>query len=325
MNPLRVGVVGLGHMGMHHVRVCSELNHACQLTAIFDTNRMVVEAVSRKYRVPAAVSMENFADHVDAATICTPTATHFGISRFLLERGKHLLVEKPLAETSRDAHMLVLIAQERQCILQVGHVERFNPALEALECKLRNPRFLEVIRLSPYPYRNTDIGVVLDLMIHDIEVVLHIVQSPVINMDSVGIAVLSKNEDIANARIRFQNGCIANVTASRISNKRLRKIRLFQKDAYLSLDYYRQSSKIHRLVDGKIVTDRLRVPRGEPLKFQLASFISCACEKKRPRVSGHEAAVALDVALEITRQIWHSGPHNFFPLSLREKNLGNCW
>ncbi|QQY08535.1 MAG: Gfo/Idh/MocA family oxidoreductase [Candidatus Xiphinematobacter sp.] len=314
MNPLRVGVVGLGQMGTHHVRVCSELNHACQLTAVFDTNRTVAEAISRKYCVPVAISMEDFANRVDAATICTPTATHFWVSRFLLERSKHLLVEKPLAGTSRDAHMLVLIAQERQCILQVGHVERFNPALEALECRLWNPRFLEVTRLSPYPYRNTDIGVVLDLMIHDIEVMLHIVQSPVISMDSVGVAVLSKSEDIANVRIRFQNGCIANATASRISNKKLRKIRLFQEDAYLSLDYYRQSSKIHRLVDGKIVTDRLKVSRGEPLKFQLASFISCACEKRRPRVSGYEAAVALDIALEITRQIRHSGLHDSFPL-----------
>jgi len=314
MNPLRVGVVGLGQMGAHHVRVCSELGHTCQLTAVFDIDRTVAEAVARKYCVPVASSIEDFANRVDAATVCTPTATHFGIGRFLLERGKHLLVEKPLAETSKDAHMLVLIARERQCILQVGHIERFNPALEALECRLWNPRFLEITRLSPYPDRNTDVGVVLDLMIHDIEVVLHIIQSPVISIDSVGVAILSKSEDIANVRLRFQNGCVANATASRISSKKLRKIRLFQKDAYLSLDYYHQSSKIYQLVDGKIVTDRLQVSRGEPLKFQLASFISCACEKKRPRVSGHEAAVALDIALEITRQIRHGGPHDSFHL-----------
>ena len=310
MHALRVGVVGLGHMGMHHVRVCSELSHVCQLTAIFDTNRVVAEAIARKYCVPIATSIEDFTSYVDAATICTPTTTHFAISRFLLERGKHLLVEKPLAETSEHAYTLALIAQERQCILQVGHIERFNPVLEALECRLRNPRFLEITRLSPYPYRNTDIGVVLDLMIHDIEVMLHIIHSPVVSMDAAGVAVLSKSEDIANVRFHFQNGCIANVTASRVSNKKLRKIRLFQENTYLSLDYCRQSSKIYQLVNGKIVIDQVTISHGEPLKFQLASFISCACEKKQPRVSGYEAAVALDMALEVTHKIWRFKPGN---------------
>lgn len=304
MNVLRVGVVGLGHMGAHHVRVCSELSHACQLTAVFDTNREAAEAIARKYYVPIAASIEDFSHYVDAATICTPTITHFAISQFLLERGKHLLVEKPLAETAENAYALALIAQKRQCILQVGHIERFNPALEAIECRLRNPRFLEITRLSPYSHRNTDIGVVLDLMIHDIEVMLHIVQSPIVSMDSTGLAVLSKSEDIANVRFRFQNGCIANVTASRISNKKLRKIRLFQENAYFSLDYCRQSGKIYQLVNGSIVKDRVTIARGEPLKFQLSSFISCACEKTQPRVGGYEAAVALDMALEVTRQIW---------------------
>ena len=308
MNPLRVGVVGIGHMGIHHVRTYAELNHLCQLTAIFDTNRAVAEATARKYRTYAATSLEDFANRVDAATICTPTVTHFEVGQFLLERGKHLLVEKPIAENSESAHALALIAQEKQCILQVGHVERFNPVLEALERKLKNPRFLEVTRLSPYPNRSTDIGVVLDLMIHDIEIILHIVQSPITSIDPVGIAVLSKSEDIANVRFHFQNGCVANVTASRISNEKLRKIRLFQEDAYLSLDYYNQTGKMYRLVNGKIVKDRVEVARGEPLKSQLTSFISCSREGKKPLVTGHEAAVALDIALEITRRIKEADP-----------------
>jgi predicted dehydrogenase len=180
--------------------------------------------------------------------------------------------------------------------------------LEALERKLKNPRFLEVTRLSPYPNRSTDIGVVLDLMIHDIEIILHIVRSPVTSIDPVGIAVLSKSEDIANVRFHFENGCVANLTASRISNQKLRKIRLFQEDAYLSLDYQKQTGKMYRLVEGKIVKERVEILRGEPLKSELASFIACAREGKSPRVSGYEAAIALDIALEISRRIEEADP-----------------
>ncbi len=320
MNLLRVGVVGVGHMGIHHARVYSEL-HSCQLTAIFDTDRKAAQVVARKYHAYSATSLEDFANWVDAATICTPTVTHFEIGQFLLKRGKHLLIEKPIAENSESAHALALSAQENQCVLQVGHVERFNPVLEALERKLKNPRFLEVTRLSPYPNRSTDIGVVLDLMIHDIEIILHIVRSPVTSIDPVGIAVLSKSEDIANVRFHFQNGCVANVTASRISTEKLRKIRLFQEDAYLSLDYQNQSGKMYRLINGKIVKDHVEIARGEPLKSELTSFISCAQEGSTPRVSGHEAAAALDIALEITRRIEEADPRRKRP---QQKKAAQC-
>ena len=199
-------------------------------------------------------------------------------------------------------------AAANNCVLQVGHIERFNPGLEALEQQLSNPRFLEVTRLSPYPNRSMDIGVVLDVMIHDLEILLHLVRSPVISVDAVGIAVLSKGEDIANVRIRFENGCVANLTASRISRDKVRKIRIFQEDAYLSLNYQKQSGYILRLKKGAIKRERVKVVKGEPLQRELAAFVTCAREGIQPRVTGREAAAALDLAIRITKQIEEADP-----------------
>ncbi|HEU4679234.1 MAG TPA: Gfo/Idh/MocA family oxidoreductase [Terrimicrobiaceae bacterium] len=311
MNTLRTGVVGVGHMGVNHARIYAELT-SCALTAVYDQNHDAAQRVARKYRTYAARSLEEFASLVDAATICTPTITHYEIGAYLLEQGKHLLIEKPIAENPIQARALSELATSRSCVLQVGHIERFNPVLTALEKKLRNPRFLEVTRLSPYPNRSTDIGVVLDLMIHDIEIILHIVRAPIVSMDPVGIAVLSKGEDIANVRFRFEGGCVANVTASRISRDTIRKIRVFQENAYLSLDYQKQDGVMYVLRDGakgkEIVRDKVEIQRGEPLKIELEAFLHCAREGARPKVSGHEAADALDIALEITRRIEEADP-----------------
>jgi len=307
MKNIRTGVVGTGHMGMNHVRIYSGLENST-LSAVHDIDTSSAEAAAKKYRTHAAESLEDFAARIDAATICTPTVTHYEVGKFLLERGKHLLIEKPIAQNSEHAHALHRIAQENGCVLQVGHIERFNPVLSALESKLSNPRFLEVTRLSPFPNRSTDIGVVLDLMIHDLEIVLHLVKSPVQSMDPVGIAVLSKGEDIANVRLRFENGCVANVTASRISNDRLRKIRVFQEDAYLSLDYQKQDGVMYRLVDGRIAREKVEIQKGDALERQLTSFLECARDGLTPKVSAKEAAVALDIALEITRQIEAADP-----------------
>jgi len=312
MKTLRTGVVGVGHMGVNHARIYSELESS-QLTAVYDRDTDHARHVAKKYRTHAAASLEEFAELVDAATICTPTVTHHEVGMFLLERGKHLLIEKPIADTPQAARELADLASERKCVLQVGHIERFNPVLTALEAKLKNPRFLEVTRLSPYPDRSTDIGVVLDLMIHDIEIILHLVRSPIVSMDPVGIAALSKGEDIANVRFRFENGCVANVTASRISRDKVRKIRVFQEDAYLSLDYQKQDGVIFILKDGpngkkEIKRQQVEIARGEPLKMELESFIQCALEGGQPKVSGRQAADALDIALEITRQIQEADP-----------------
>jgi predicted dehydrogenase len=307
MKTIRVGVVGTGSMGMNHVRVYSELE-GCELAAVYDANPAAAEAAGKKFRAPVAKTLEEFADLVDAATICTPTVTHYEIGKLLLARKKHLLVEKPIADNPVHARELAALAQEQGCVLQVGHIERFNPALQALESKLKNPRFLEVTRLSPFPNRSMDIGVVLDVMIHDIEIILHLVRSPIASMDCVGVSVLSKGEDIANVRFRFENGCVANVTASRISMDKLRKIRVFQEDAYLSLDYQKQDGVIYRVEDGKIVREGVAVIKGEPLKNQLESFVACARDGLQPKVSGQAAAAALDIALEITRQIEAADP-----------------
>lgn len=299
---MNVGVVGVGHIGINHARLYSELP-GCRLVALLDANTHAAQKAAAKYGGKACTSLQEFSDLIDAATVATPTESHYDVGSYLLRQGKHLLIEKPIAETTERAQELAAIAAEHCCVLQVGHVERFNPALEALEAQLNNPRFLEVTRLSPYPNRSMDIGVVLDLMIHDLEIVLHLVRSPVVSIDPVGIAVLSRGEDIANVRIRFENNCVANLTASRISRDKVRKIRIFQEDAYLSLDYQKQNGYMLRLNGKEIQRQRVKVIKGEPLQRELAAFVDCARSGLQPRVTGHEAAVALDLALQITRQI----------------------
>jgi predicted dehydrogenase len=305
MEALRIGVVGVGHIGSNHARLYAD--SPAEFTAIYDVDLTRGRHIAEKYRVKAAKSLAEFADMVDAISVATPTSTHYEIAKELLGLGKHLLVEKPIAENTAHASELAELAQKSGLVLQVGHVERFNPVLTALEGRLSHPRFIEAHRLSPYPGRSTDIGVVLDLMIHDLEIILHLVRSPVQNIDAVGVPVLSRGEDIANARIRFENGCVANVTSSRISPERMRKIRVFQEDAYLSLDYEKQSGEIYRRVSGKITRDKVQIEREEPLKQQLVSFIECASTGRQPRVSGFQATAALELAVEITKRIGSSG------------------
>jgi predicted dehydrogenase len=298
----RLGVVGVGSIGKNHARICAELSDA-QFSAVFDIRRESAEAVAAQYGAKVAQSLEEFISLVDAATVAAPTAVHHDIGRALLTHGKHVLIEKPITETTAQAEDLVRLARERALILQVGHIERFNPILSALEQRLTRPRFIESHRLSPYPFRNVEIGVVLDLMIHDLEIILHLVRSPIKSIDAVGVPVLSKGEDIANARIRFENGCIANVTASRISPEKMRKIRVFQKDAYLSLDYQAQAGEIFRLVDGQITRESVAIEKEEPLKRELQSFVECARQGLQPIVSASGATAALEVAIEITEMI----------------------
>ena len=312
MKTIRAGVVGPGSIGINHARIYSELSD-CELTAIYDANRANAEKAAAKYGGQVCATLEEFASLVDIASVATNTESHHEIGTLLLKQGKHLLIEKPIATNTAQALDLAATASANNCILQVGHIERFNPGLEALEQQLANPRFLEVTRLSPYPNRSMDIGVVLDVMIHDLEILLHLVRSPVISVDAVGIAVLSKGEDIANVRIRFENGCVANLTASRISRDKVRKIRIFQEDSYLSLDYQRQSGYILRLKQGAIKRERVKVIKGEPLQRELAAFVTCAREGIQPRVTGREAAAALDLAIRITKQIEEADPRKKGP------------
>jgi predicted dehydrogenase len=305
MKKLRVGVVGVGHIGSNHARLYSQID-CVDFAAVYDVDLARANWIAKKFGATAAKSLEEFAELIDAASVATPTSTHFAVARPLLERGKHLLIEKPITENTTDASELAGLAAN-QLVLQIGHVERFNPVLSALEARLTHPRFIEAHRLSPYPDRSTDIGVVLDLMIHDLEIILHLVRSPVQSIDAVGVPVLSRSEDIANARLRFANGCVANVTSSRISPERMRKIRVFQEDAYISLDYEKQSGEIYRREAGKISRDKVAIDREEPLKRELLSFIECASTGREPLVSGFQATVALKLAVEITKRIASNG------------------
>jgi len=298
----RVGVVGVGHIGSNHARLYAEVPSA-EFTAVYDVDVARGNAIGKKFGATPVKSLGEFIEMVDAASVATPTSTHYEIARSLLARGKHVLVEKPITDNTAHAAELAELAVRKGLILQVGHVERFNPVLSALEKHLTHPRFIEAHRLSAYPDRSTDIGVVLDLMIHDLEIILHFVRSPLWSFDAVGVPVLSRDEDIANARLNFENGCVANVTSSRISPERMRKIRVFQEDAYLSLDYQNQSGEIYRRVGGHIARERVEIEHGEPLKLQLTSFIECASTGRQPRVSGSQATAALELAVEITKRI----------------------
>ena len=332
----RVAVLGVGSLGQNHARLYAELARAKQVefTGIFDSNPDTADKVAAKYNARVFPSVSELAAVSDAVNIVTPTTTHFELAKQLLQQGKHVLVEKPMTDNTAQAAELVQLAQQKNCVLQVGHVERFNPVFNYLESAAPEPRFIECHRLSPYPARSTDIGVVLDLMIHDLDVVLAFVKSPVTNADAVGIPVLSKSEDIANARLRFANGCVANLTVSRVSPERMRKIRVFSgptNPCYISLDYHAQegfiyriarddewvSSKLRKLIalagsnvtvvsefaGKKIVREPVPIAKDEPLKLELQHFIACVREKQTPMVSGESAKRALDLAFEITRRI----------------------
>jgi predicted dehydrogenase len=335
---LRVAVIGAGSLGKEHARIYAELSGAnLKLAGVCDVNRAQAERVAEKCRARVLDSLDQAATEADAFSIVTPTVTHFDIAKQLLERGKHVLLEKPMAENSAQAAELVELARRNHVVLQVGHVERFNPTFHYMESVATDPRFIEAHRLSPFPARSTDIGVVLDLMIHDLDVVLAFVKSPVSSVDAIGIPVLSATEDIANARLRFRNGCVANLTASRVSAERLRKIRVFSggtNTSYVSLDYRAQEGFIYRIAregeeessilkkllaakdstivsefGGKrIVREPVPIEKDEPLKLELQSFVRSVRQQQTPVVSGESAKRALDLAIEITRQIQAAAP-----------------
>jgi predicted dehydrogenase len=331
---LRVAVVGVGSLGKEHARLYAELQAGGLLhfVGVWDTSPEAARRIAEKHKVRAFGSADEAAAESDALSVVTPTVTHFELAKALLEQGKHVLVEKPMTDNAAQAAELVQLAQQRQCVLQVGHVERFNPVFRYLESVATQPRFIESHRLSPYPARSTDIGVVLDLMIHDLDVVLAFVKSSVTGVDAVGIPVLSATEDIANARLRFANGCVANLTASRVSPERMRKIRVFSAgpvSSYISLDYRAQEGFIYRIAredeaessllrkllasrdssivsqfaGKKIVREPVPIVKEEPLKVELQSFVKCVQARQTPVVSGEAARRALDVAFEITRQV----------------------
>lgn len=304
---LRVGVIGVGSLGINHARIYAMLPE-CELTGILDTDLERAQHVADTYGVKAYNTLDGLLADIDAVSVVVPTHLHYDVASQIIRAGKHLLVEKPITATTSEAEDLVRLADDADVILQVGHIERFNPVMEYLEAAARNPRFIEAHRLAPYPPlregnqpRGTEVNVVLDLMIHDIEVILHLVRSPVREVRAVGVPVLSSSEDIANVRLEFNNGCVANITASRISPERMRKIRVFLDDAYISLDYQKQAGEVFRHTPEGI--DRADVPieKGEPLANELKSFVNCVANRGSPKVSGEHAAEALKLAAHVTQ------------------------
>jgi len=334
---IRLGVVGVGHLGSHHARLYSELarrsDGQCQFVGVFDTDNARTRAIAEKHGGATFANLDEMGDSVDAVSVATPTETHFAVARKFIERGKHVLIEKPITDNLREAEELVSLARRKRCVMQVGHVERFNPVMRYLNEVLTEAAFIEVHRLSPYPGRSMDIGVVLDLMIHDLDIVLALVKSPLVSIDAVGIPVLSESEDIANARLKFANGCVANITASRVSAERMRKIRVFGRTqrgaAYISLDYMKQEGQIYRMASDdaressllkkllagkdativsefagkKIVREPVPIEHDEPLKLELQHFIESIRLHHDPLVTGEAAKQALEVAMEITELI----------------------
>lgn len=309
---IRVAVVGVGHLGQHHARIYAQ-NDKCDLVCVVDNDPKAAQRIAKQWNTEPCHDFREIFGKVDACSIAVPTTAHYAIASQCLENGVHLLVEKPITSTVAEAHSLIELARKYERILQVGHIERFNAAIMRLRQVIDRPAFIEGHRLGPYDPRIKDVGVVLDLMIHDLDIILQIANSPVVSVEGVGVGVYGEKEDIANARVHFQNGCIANLTASRITPVRKRKIRIFQHDAYISVDYIEQEMEIFRKVripnppagtpSVSIVRKKERIEKEEPLKLELEHFIDCVIRGTEPIVKGEHARDALQLAVEISDQI----------------------
>ena len=303
MVKLKVAVVGVGHLGSIHAKIYKELAN-CSLVGVCDTNQSRLEEISRALAVPDYADYRQLIGKVDAVSVAAPTKLHYQIAADLLKHNIHTLVEKPFTTNLKEADSLIKIAAKNKLILQVGHIERFNSAFSATQKLIKEPKFIECHRLSPFPNRSLDVGAVLDIMIHDIDIILGLVPSKIKRIESVGVNVLTSFEDIANARITFKNGCVANLTASRVSDEVMRKIRIFQEDTYISLDYKEAKACVYRRSGAQISKEDLPIEKEQPLPKELASFVDCVISNKEPLVSGRIARDAVAVALKIQNQIW---------------------
>ena len=302
-HPLRIAVVGVGHLGQHHARLLAAMD-GVRLIGIVDTKPGRAAEIASKLAVPSFSHLSELPiGELDAATIAVPTVSHLDVALPLIEAGVSVLVEKPLSSSLGDADKMIEAAARRGVVLAAGHTERFNPAVVAALPLVSNPRFIEVHRLGTFPERSLDIDVIFDLMIHDLDLLLTSVKSEVVSIEAVGVNVLTPKTDIANVRLRFANGCIANVTASRISRDKIRKVRFFQRASYLSIDYAAQEAEIYRLVaqNGRpqIEGGKLDVQRDEPLRAELADFVGAVRDRREPGVSGRAGREALALATKV--------------------------
>ena len=326
MEKIKVGVVGTGHLGNLHAKMYSQIATA-ELVGVYDADAAKAERVAAEHGTKAFGDLGKLLESIQAVNIATTTTAHYDIARQSLERGIHTFIEKPITETIDQAKSLVALADAKKLALQVGHIERFNPAILALEQYKIRPLFIESHRLAQFNPRGSDVAVVFDLMIHDIDLILSLVRSRVVRVDANGVAVVSGSEDIANARLQFENGCVANVTASRISQNKMRKMRLFQNDAYISIDFSQGLAEVFRLVDegdvnvkptmmlGKIdlgqkkrliVYEQPEVKEVNALKYELELFIKSVMDGTEPPVTGRDGLQALEVAQEILKMIGES-------------------
>ncbi|MEW6586941.1 MAG: Gfo/Idh/MocA family oxidoreductase [Nitrospirota bacterium] len=303
--PVRAAVVGVGYLGQHHARIYSEMDDA-ELVGVVDIDREKADALAAKYGCRASYDYKDILGYVDALSVVTPTPCHFEIARDCLRAGKDVLVEKPITITVEEADELIEESDKKGCIIQVGHLERYNSAILAASELIKDPVFLESERLSPFLVRATDVDVTLDLMIHDIDIILSLIAVPVREIRAVGSNVLSGKIDVAKAWLEFENGCMALATVSRLSPEKQRRLKIFQKDSYLSIDY--QSSEMKRYFrNGEgISVDVVSPEKKEPLKEELKDFIRCIQRRERPKVSAVEARNALKVVLEINKMIINS-------------------
>lgn len=300
---IKVAVIGVGYLGARHAQIYSRIP-GVDLVSLCDINTEKAELLAKELNAKAISNYKELSkDKVDAVSIVVPTNLHFEVAKYFLKNKVNVLVEKPITPCLKEAKKLIDLAQKHNLILGVGHVERYNTAFQAVKKIIKNPRFIECHRLAPFSGRSLDISVILDLMIHDIDIVLGLVQNPIKTIDAVGVKVLTRHEDIANARIKFKNGCICNLTASRVSDEVMRKIRIFEEDAYISLDYVKQEASYYSKNENQITKESLPIEKEPPLEKELKDFINCVIEKRNPLVSGVEARLALKTAFEIEKKI----------------------
>ena len=302
MEKLKIAVIGAGKLGSLHAKIYSQIKDV-ELAGICDINKKLARKIANECNASFFYDYRDLLGKVDAASIAVPTSLHYEISKEFLQAGTHLLIEKPITTTLDQADSLLSIAAMKKLTLSVGHIERFNAAIEAFQKLKGNIKFIECHRLGPFSPRVADVGVVLDLMIHDIDIVLGLIKEKIEDIDAVGINILTKHEDLANARLKFENGAICNITASRVSNKTLRKIRIFQPGAYISIDYVKQEAVLYRKFGKLILPRKIYIKKQQPLKKELFSFIECIKHGKKPLVSGGEGRNALKIALDITKKI----------------------
>jgi predicted dehydrogenase len=299
---MKVGVVGVGHLGKHHARIYAQMPDT-ELVGVVDILPDRAAEIAKEHHTQAWSDYRQLYGKVDAVSLAVPTTDHARIGNELLRNGIDLLVEKPLATTLDEARSLIETAQRHERILQTGHVERFNPVVAAAIEAATEPQFFEIHRLAAFSPRSLDIDVVLDLMIHDLDIVLHLVHSAVAEVRAVGIPILSRKADIANARVEFENGCVANLTASRVSYEKTRKLRFFQPHDYISVDYATQTGIMVSLRMGRVIERKLEPPSGEPLQIELVSFVNCVRTRSAPVVSGDDGLRALELAIRINEEI----------------------